>query len=60
MRKNAEGYSDPTVNNAFVSIDSEERFHKLIHAIFHICDLAGFRVDGRITLVDLKTGRVWK
>lgn len=36
------------------------RFHKLLHTIFNLCDLAGFRLEGRLTLVDKRTGKVWK
>lgn len=60
-RKNAEGYSDPTAYEALKNIDKEdEKFHKLLYAIFDICDLAGFQIEGRIVLVDKKTGRVWR
>lgn len=47
MRKNSEGYSDPTVYNALKNIekDGDERFHKLLDAIFTICEL--FRVPYR-------------
>lgn len=38
----------------------EERFRKLLRTIFYICDLAGFKIDGRITLVDKRTGKTWK
>lgn len=43
MRKNSEGYSDPTVYNALKNIekDGDERFHKLLDAIFTICELSG-------------------
>lgn len=60
-RKNAEGYSDPTAYEALKNISKEEdRFHKLLHSIFCLCDLAGFKVEGRIVFVDKKTGRVWR
>lgn len=36
------------------------RFHKLLRTIFDICDLAGFRIEGRITLRDKTNGKVWK
>lgn len=58
--KNSERYSDPTVYQALKNIEDEERFHKLLFAIFDICELADFKVEGRIVLVDKKTGRVWK
>ena len=61
LRKNAEGYPDPTAYAAIMNVTKEEeRFHKLLYTIFDICDLAGFRIEGRITVVDKKTGRVWR
>lgn len=60
-RKNASGYSDPTAYEAMRNVDREdEKFHKLLHTIFYICELAGFKIEGRITLVDKDTGRVWR
>ena len=38
----------------------EERFHKLLYAIFDICELAGFEIEGRIVLVDKRSGKVWR
>lgn len=62
LGKNAEGYSDPTAYQAIRNIEreDEERFHKLLKAIFNICELSGFQVDERIVLRDLKTGKVWR
>ena len=35
LRKNAEGYSDPTAYEAMKNLDrDDERFHKLLHTIF--------------------------
>lgn len=60
-RRNAEGYSDPTAYLALKHIEEEEkRFHKLLHAIFDICELADFEIEGRIVLVDKRTGKVWR
>lgn len=61
-RKNAEGYSDPTAYEALRNIESkeDERFHKLLYAIFNICELTGFEIEGRIVLIDKKSGRVWR
>ena len=59
-RRNSEGYLDPTANIAIHNADREsERFYKLLFMIFDICDLAGLKVEGRLTLVDNKTGRIW-
>lgn len=61
LRKNSEGYSDPTAYQAIKNVDGEaDRFHKLLNTIFNICDLSGFKVEGRITLKDKRSGRVWK
>ena len=61
LRRNAEGYSDPTAYQAIKNIDREdENFHKLLHTIFYICENAGFHIEGRIGLVDDETGRVWR
>lgn len=61
LRKNAEGYSDLTAYEAMKNIDKDdERFHKLLHTIFYLCELAGFQIEGRIVLVDKKNGRVWR
>lgn len=61
LRKNASGCSDPTAYRAIKKIDQEdENFHKLLHTIFNICELSGFRIEGRIVLVDEVTGKVWR
>lgn len=63
LRKNGSGYSDPTAYNAIVNVDSaedSERFYKLLDAIFGICELAGFHIEGRIVVRDLRTGKVWR
>lgn len=57
---NSHGYRDPTAYHALKSIDEgENRFKKLLKTIFSLCELAGFEVKGRITLVDRRTGREW-
>ena len=61
LRKNAEGYSDPTAYEAMRNIEKEEeRFHRLLHTIFYLCELAGFSIEGRIVLIDKSNGRVWR
>ena len=37
----------------------DDAFFKLLHMIFNLCDLAGFRLEGRITLVHKKTGKIY-
>jgi len=61
LRRNASKCLDPTAYRAIKNIDKEEeRFHKLLHTIFYICDIAGFEIEGRIALIDKKTGRIWR
>ena len=63
-RKNAEGYTDLTayeaIKNAEFEKKREAKFYKLLYTIFDICTLAGFEVQGRITLKDRKTGKIWE
>lgn len=61
-RRNHEGYMDLTPHKAMnaVSNDEEIRFRKLLGTIFYLCDLAGFRIHGRIELEDTRTGRMWR
>ncbi len=61
LRLNVSGYPDPTAYEAIKNIDKEdERFHKLLHTIFDMCELSGFRIEGRIVLVDEATGKVYR
>lgn len=59
LRKNLEGYPDPTAYEAIKNLDNE-RFHKLLHTIFDMCELAGFHLEERIVLRDEQTGKVWR
>ena len=38
----------------------DERFHKLMDTIFGLCELSGFHIEGRITIKDTKTGKIWR
>lgn len=66
LKKNAEGYSDPTAYKAIKHVDEdylfirELAFKKLLNMIFDLCELARFHVEGRIILKDKETGKVWK
>lgn len=66
-RYNASGCRDDTAFQALRNIEKEEktradteRVNKLLARIFYLCDLAGFRVEGRIMLRDKKTGKIWR
>ena len=60
LKRNGSGYYDPTAYEAMKQMWLEERHAKTIHTIFHICELAGFKVEGRIVLRDRKTGHVFE
>ncbi len=61
LKKNSEGYTDITAYKAIKNTDADAaKFHKVLNAIFTICELAGFHVEGRIVLKDKETGRVWR
>ena len=60
-KKNISGNSDLTAYEAIKNLDKEDdKFHKLLNTIFHICELAGFEIEGRIVLVNKETGRTWR
>ncbi len=60
-KRNSEGYSDPTAYAALSKIEKEEaHVAKLRGAIAQIFDLAGFRILGKIYLVNKRDGTVWK
>lgn len=60
-RCNAEGYSDPTAFEALRNLEREdERFHRLLYTLFYLCELADFEIEGRIVLIDKKTGQIWR
>lgn len=40
--------------------EEDERFHRLLHTLFYLCELAGFEIEGRIILVDKRNGRIWR
>lgn len=61
LQKNAEGYSDPTAYAVLKKEDDDiKRFNRVLATIFYICDLAGFHIEDRIVLRDIKTDKVWR
>ena len=60
IRKNAEGYSDPTAYQVIKREQDEERFKRLMATIFYICENAGFHIEERIVIKDKRTGRIWR
>lgn len=58
---NPSGAADPTRTRAEESLERDERrVSDLIHVLRHVAGAAGFEIYGRVTLLDKKTGRVFK
>lgn len=66
VKYNGSGYYDPTPYEAIKRIEGDpspgeaERFKKVLKTIFMICEISGFTLEGRITLKDNESGRVWR
>ena len=65
LRKNGEGYNDPTAYEAIKKADADIsaeswRFHEFLDTIFSICELADFELVERIVVKDKRTGKVWR
>lgn len=61
LRKNAEGYSDPTAYEAIKRLDNDsERLDNLLKAIFAVCEASDFHVEERIVLKDTRTGKIYR
>lgn len=62
LRRNAEGYFDPTFYDAIKNAEKrdDERFYKLLDTIFALCELADFHVEERIVIKDKRTGKIWR
>ena len=60
IRKNGEGYSDPTAYQVLKREQEEERFKRLMATIFYICENAGFHIEERLVIKDKRTGRIWR
>lgn len=61
LNKNGSGCYDPTACYAIGKADKEKaKLTRVMETIRNVCELAGFRIEGRIVLVDKKTGKVWR
>lgn len=65
MRRNSEGYYDPTAYECIKDIIREEQEiaklnHKVIQSFRLLVDLAGFEIVGRVTLKYKESGKVFK
>ena len=61
LKKNGDGYYDPTAYKANKAAEEETvKFQKLLDTIFNICELSGFHIEGRITIISKSTGSIWR
>ncbi len=61
MDRNGEGYRDPTPYYTLKKEQlDEERFKRLMATIFYICENAGFHIEERIVIRDVRTGKVYR
>ena len=65
IKRNSEGYSDPTAYAALAKISQEEylqnkRVAELIHVLKYIIDKSGFELVTRIELREKKTGKEFR
>ena len=65
LKHNGSGYLDMTGYTAIKHIERDidpdyERFHKLLGGILRMCELADFRLDGRLEVTDLRSGKTWR
>lgn len=59
--RNPSGAADPTRTQAEENIlKDEKRIGDLVHVLRYVADGAGFEIMGRVTLIDKRTGRVYK
>jgi hypothetical protein len=61
LKKNSEGYYDPTAYEAIKNTEADDtRFNKLLTAMFALCDISDFHIEGRIVVKDKRTGKIYK
>jgi hypothetical protein len=57
---NASHCADFTAYRAIENVEEEKRVNRLIGHLLYIINLAGYQLEGRITLVNKKTGKTWR
>lgn len=61
VRYNASGYYDPTAYAAIMTLEEEEAAkNKLMKTVKYICRLAGFEIENRIVLHNVRSDRYWR
>lgn len=65
IKRNSEGYNDPTAYAALLNIRKEEiaqqqRVSELMRVLKYIIDKSGFELTSRITLREKRTGKEFR
>ena len=66
LKRNAEGYYDPTAYKALSKLEAErlnadkERFLRLRGCLLRVCEIAGFKFEGPLVLRDIRNGKIWR
>ena len=65
LKKNKEGYSDPTAYKGMMSVlreetDQQRRLSALISVLKYIIDIAGYDLLNRIEVKDRRTGKEYR
>ena len=60
MRSHRDPTADVAIGKTYKEQLEDDKFRKCIGTSGYICDLAGFKIEGRITLRSKKTGRIWR
>jgi hypothetical protein len=60
-KRNTEGYPDPTAYGALSKIEREEAHAKKMRSILgEVCEMSGYRIQGKLILMDKRTGYTYK
>lgn len=63
LRRNGEGYPDPTAYEAISRAEPEDyerkRFLRVVGCVLRILELSGFHLEEKLVLRDVRTGKVW-
>lgn len=61
LDRNSEGYRDLTPYYTLKKEQlDEERFKRLMATLFYICENAGFHIEERIVIRDVRTGKIYR
>ena len=61
FRTNGEGYDDSTAYAALRKVQEEEqRIREVVNALHRVANVAGFKIDNRMVLIDIKTRKIYR